>query len=194
MFGSGIGELNVYVRNLGNSEDSKIWALSGDAGNNWYMGQAPISSSAPFKVSESRLESLSPNYWIWLILNRQTPASFSFFLVFSNKPYNLKINQCKNVMSIQYMVLGFEPTTSRTWVVSHNYLVVTRQELFSCKWTVNINKFTRFTNWFHSIDFCRLRRLHRNTNYLHKLLDQGSRPYGSFRNYVPNWHYEVLNA
>ena len=50
MFGSGIGELNVYVRN-GESVDSKIWGLSGDAGNNWYMGQAPIASSSTFKVS-----------------------------------------------------------------------------------------------------------------------------------------------
>jgi hypothetical protein len=50
MFGSGIGELNVYVRNPGTGDDSKIWGLSGDAGNNWYMGQAPISSSTPFKV------------------------------------------------------------------------------------------------------------------------------------------------
>jgi hypothetical protein len=51
MFGSGIGELNVYVRGSGNTgEDSKIWGLSGDAGNNWYMGQAPIASLAPFKV------------------------------------------------------------------------------------------------------------------------------------------------
>ena len=50
MFGSGIGELNVYVQN-GGKEDSKIWGLSGDAGNNWYMGQAPIASSSPFKVT-----------------------------------------------------------------------------------------------------------------------------------------------
>ena len=45
-----IGELNVYVQN-GGKEDSKIWGLSGDAGNNWYMGQAPIASSSPFKVT-----------------------------------------------------------------------------------------------------------------------------------------------
>ena len=49
MFGSGIGELNVYIKN-GNSEMKKIWSLSGDAGNNWYMGQAPISSLQPYKV------------------------------------------------------------------------------------------------------------------------------------------------
>ena len=51
MFGSGIGELNVFVRSSTSGEDAKIWGLSGDAGNNWYMGQAPISSSSPFKVS-----------------------------------------------------------------------------------------------------------------------------------------------
>ena len=56
MFGSGIGELNVFVRSSTSGEDAKIWGLSGDAGNNWYMGQAPISSSSPFKVSIGRLE------------------------------------------------------------------------------------------------------------------------------------------
>ncbi len=50
MFGSGIGELNVYVRS-GEGSDTKIWGLSGDAGNNWYMGQAPIAASTAFKVS-----------------------------------------------------------------------------------------------------------------------------------------------
>ena len=52
MFGSGIGELNVYVRPIGGSlGDRKIWALNGDAGNNWYMAQAPVASAKPFKVS-----------------------------------------------------------------------------------------------------------------------------------------------
>ena len=51
MFGSGVGELNVYVRPIGGSEpDRKIWGLNGDAGNNWYMAQAPIASSRSFKV------------------------------------------------------------------------------------------------------------------------------------------------
>ena len=54
MFGSGIGELNVYV-NQGSKDMKKIWSLSGDAGNNWYMGQAPISSIQPYKVSKSKM-------------------------------------------------------------------------------------------------------------------------------------------
>ena len=37
MFGNGVGALNVYVR--GGQTDKKIWGLTGDAGNNWYMGQ-----------------------------------------------------------------------------------------------------------------------------------------------------------
>ena len=48
MYGSGIGSLNVYVRQGG--KDAKVWGLSGDAGNNWYMAQAPIASSSPFRV------------------------------------------------------------------------------------------------------------------------------------------------
>lgn len=50
MYGSGIGELNVYVRNVQSGEDTKVWGLSGDAGNNWYMGQLPIASTAQFQV------------------------------------------------------------------------------------------------------------------------------------------------
>jgi len=49
MFGSGIGELNVYIKS-GSSGMKKIWSLSGDAGNNWYMGQAPISSVETYKI------------------------------------------------------------------------------------------------------------------------------------------------
>ena len=53
MFGSGIGELNVYIRPIGGSQgDRKIWALNGDAGNNWYMAQAPVASAKPFKVTK----------------------------------------------------------------------------------------------------------------------------------------------
>lgn len=50
MFGSGVGELNVYVRPTGEGPDQKIWGLSGDAGNNWYMGQAPVASTKPFRI------------------------------------------------------------------------------------------------------------------------------------------------
>lgn len=48
MFGSGIGDLNVYIRSDGS--DRKVWGLSGDAGNNWYMAQAPIASPKPFSI------------------------------------------------------------------------------------------------------------------------------------------------
>ena len=47
-YGHGVGSLNVYVRTGG--EDRKIWGLTGDAGNNWYMGQAPIASTDNFRV------------------------------------------------------------------------------------------------------------------------------------------------
>ncbi|CAB4063429.1 unnamed protein product [Lepeophtheirus salmonis] len=49
MYGSGVGELNVYI--IVNDKWSKVWSLSGDAGNNWYMGQTPISAKTPFKIA-----------------------------------------------------------------------------------------------------------------------------------------------
>ena len=42
------------------------------------------------------------------------------FLVFSNKQYNF-YSKSMWKMSIQYMVPGFEPMTSRAWVVTHNH-------------------------------------------------------------------------
>ncbi len=48
MYGSGVGELNVYVRS--GDRDRKIWGLSGDQGNNWYQAQAPVASVTEYRV------------------------------------------------------------------------------------------------------------------------------------------------
>ena len=39
-------------------QDRKIWGLTGDAGNNWYMGQAPIASTENFRVSRDQQDSV----------------------------------------------------------------------------------------------------------------------------------------
>ena len=50
------------------------------------------------------------------------PDLFSFiFGLFKQRIQFLQQTNVKNVMSIQYMVPGFEPMTSWTWVVSHNH-------------------------------------------------------------------------
>ena len=52
------------------------------------------------------------------------PASFWFIFIFSNKHYNFYKIICEKFqskISIQYMVLGFEPKTLRIWVFSHNH-------------------------------------------------------------------------
>ena len=47
---------------------------------------------------------------------------FVYFRSSSNKQYIfLQQINVKNVMSIQYTELGFKPTTSQTWFVSHNH-------------------------------------------------------------------------
>ena len=80
MFGSGIGELNVYIRTIGSTSDpdKKIWGLNGDAGNNWYMAQAPVASSRPFKVHIFFLIVLGFFYTIYTLqrLNRRGPLNF----------------------------------------------------------------------------------------------------------------------
>ena len=58
MFGATVGTLNLYVKTgLGNSTKSEqlIWSLSGNFGNQWMNGQAPISSTARYQVSTIRL-------------------------------------------------------------------------------------------------------------------------------------------
>ena len=53
----------------------------------------------------------------------QPKPLFHLFSIFSSIQYNFySKSMWKNVMSIHYTVPGFEPTTSKTWVVSHNKL------------------------------------------------------------------------
>ena len=54
MLGSGIGKLNVYVREEFNHENEKeflIWSNSGNQGKKWLLSQAPVSSKVPYRVS-----------------------------------------------------------------------------------------------------------------------------------------------
>lgn len=47
MYGNGIGTLRVRIRYSGGEEelpDKILWEMKGEAGNNWYLGQVPVSS------------------------------------------------------------------------------------------------------------------------------------------------------
>ncbi|EDO47787.1 predicted protein [Nematostella vectensis] len=45
MYGSSIGQLNVYVKNRpGNRSENLVWSLSGNQGDQWSYGQAPVLS------------------------------------------------------------------------------------------------------------------------------------------------------
>ena len=53
MKGSGIGDLNVYVRGQNDTDATmtKIWTLSGEnGGGNWFSCQAPVASSTDYQV------------------------------------------------------------------------------------------------------------------------------------------------
>ena len=52
MFGNGVGALRVLIHDEDANEDRVVWGLNGEAGNAWYQGQVPISSSTSFRVSE----------------------------------------------------------------------------------------------------------------------------------------------
>ena len=49
MYGVNIGTLNVYAA-YSNGQNRTLWTLSGDQGNTWKNGQAPLSSGISFKV------------------------------------------------------------------------------------------------------------------------------------------------
>ncbi|CAG0879344.1 unnamed protein product [Cyprideis torosa] len=48
MFGSGIGELNVYIQ--GDQAPIKIWSMRGPQGNTWYEAQVSIASGSGFRI------------------------------------------------------------------------------------------------------------------------------------------------
>ena len=51
MFGSGMGELNVYVKSVTGAM-AKVWSLSGDQGDEWKMAQVTlINSASDYQVS-----------------------------------------------------------------------------------------------------------------------------------------------
>ncbi|CAG7819888.1 unnamed protein product [Allacma fusca] len=50
MFGNGVGMLRVLIHDKEANEDRVVWSLAGEAGNAWYQGQVPISSSTSFKI------------------------------------------------------------------------------------------------------------------------------------------------
>uniref|UniRef100_A0A6A7FLR1 MAM and LDL-receptor class A domain-containing protein 2-like n=1 Tax=Hirondellea gigas TaxID=1518452 RepID=A0A6A7FLR1_9CRUS len=51
MYGNGVGSLRVLIINSQDSDEETIWEISGEAGNLWYQGQVPISSSKPFNIA-----------------------------------------------------------------------------------------------------------------------------------------------
>ena len=53
MYGNTVGTLNLYIKTgLGNTTKSErlIWSLSGNFGDQWMNGQAPITSKARYQV------------------------------------------------------------------------------------------------------------------------------------------------
>ena len=62
---------------------------------------------------------LNPDQYFWM---GHSQPLFRLPLVFWNKQSNFyRKSMCTNVMSIQYTVPSFKPTTSRTWVASLNH-------------------------------------------------------------------------
>ena len=52
MYGSTIGRLNVYIRDHGGQE-TLLWRLAGDQGEQWYSASVPIASKLPFQVRKA---------------------------------------------------------------------------------------------------------------------------------------------
>ena len=51
MYGASIGTLRILEKTgPGNKSESVIWEVSGNFGDQWYSGQAPITSGSPYQV------------------------------------------------------------------------------------------------------------------------------------------------
>ena len=52
MYGSSIGELNVYLKNEHDSATPmlKVWSLHGNQGQGWHAAKVPVTSSNTFRV------------------------------------------------------------------------------------------------------------------------------------------------
>ena len=68
-------------------------------------------------------QSYKASLMVRILKMRRPRPLFRLFSVFSNKQYKFyNKSMLKNVqVSIQYTAPGFEPTTSRTWVFTHNH-------------------------------------------------------------------------
>lgn len=79
MMGSGVGTLNLFIKTGPGSTNEKItWQLSGNQGNKWREGTAPIYSRQDFYVSLKRkILELFKKYFNNLITNRLKTKTFS---------------------------------------------------------------------------------------------------------------------
>ena len=119
---------------------------------------------------------------IFLKMGQPRPL-FRLFSVLSNNQYNFYNNQCEK-MFIQYTAPGFEPTTSQTWIVTHNHLsrapahpktifvgaliewllLETRNVEIVCS---NLNQMNYFSQYGVKL-FCCLKRLRSRMSHLRK--------------------------
>ena len=54
MYGTSIGALSIYIKTgAGNQSETLIWSNSGNHGNQWILGQAPVRSSKKYSVSRN---------------------------------------------------------------------------------------------------------------------------------------------
>ena len=50
MYGSSVGQLNIYTAMAYGQPGNKIWSMSGNKGNAWLRGEVSLSSAANFQV------------------------------------------------------------------------------------------------------------------------------------------------
>lgn len=62
MYGATIGTLRILVKTgPGNQSETAIWELSGNFGNQWYSGQAPVASGVMYQVTLLKRETVRVN-------------------------------------------------------------------------------------------------------------------------------------
>lgn len=51
MSGSGMGQLNLYMKSSSAAVNRTVWSLRGDQGDSWKLAEASVTSDSPYQVS-----------------------------------------------------------------------------------------------------------------------------------------------
>lgn len=79
--GSSVGSLNVYQSYADNTQEVKLWSLSGNNGNQWLRATIPISSASRFYII---LEGIAGSNIYGLVISNKTLIDITSIFFYKN--------------------------------------------------------------------------------------------------------------